>query len=206
MCPFIIEGRVMFFKKKSKEKNKVKEKSSKKVKPPKSTRDILPIRNYDDEIQAFQLEDGSYLDIVMKVAEDVDNMLDDEIQMSMMNFLKFLRLYNADFKLIVLNFPINTLEQQEYFKRQLEKTNVKTRRLWLERTIDELERAEKGCIKKEYFIMHFGKTKEEIEDNRKLLRILNNVEELSIVKKMKVIFKMNNQNSIVTANEEFFNG
>lgn len=100
-----------------------KKKSKKQENITKTNLDVLPIRDYDEDLNAFVLEDGSYLDIIEKVAEDVTNMLEDESQRLMIGFAKFLKLYKDDFKIVSMNFPTNTLEQQKNLQEIADKTN-----------------------------------------------------------------------------------
>ena len=79
----------------------------------KNNLDILPIRYYDEDAGAFVLNDGSYFDIYEKVADDVDNMMEDEVQMLMIRLAKFLKLYKDDIKIISMNFPTNLLSQEK---------------------------------------------------------------------------------------------
>ena len=57
----------MKFRKKSNAAEK-KKKSKKQENITKTNLDVLPIRDYDEDLNAFVLEDGSYLDIKKKVA------------------------------------------------------------------------------------------------------------------------------------------
>lgn len=169
----------------------------------KTNAEIFPIRSYDETISAFILSDGSYLDIVEKTPEDVGNMLPDEIEYKMILFAKFLKLYKDDIKLVFMNFPTNTVRQQNQIKQKLEKTNDPVRRKWLERKISELERADKGTHLKECYFFIFSKT---LESHQKHMRELSIMEgglvTMSFQKKCQILFKMANANSVIIREEE----
>lgn len=169
----------------------------------KTNKDILPIRYYDDDVKAFVLEDGSYLDLFEKTADDIDNMLEDEIQYKMINFAKFLKMYKDDFKIVTLNFPTNTLAQQKHLKKIFEHTNDPVRRKWLQRSITELERADKGTRKKEYYFIIISENLEAHYEHIKQMGILgSSVREVSMDKKAQILYKLCNMNSLIVREDE----
>ena len=187
----------MKFRKKSNAAEK-KKKSKKQENITKTNLDVLPIRDYDEDLNAFVLEDGSYLDIIEKVAEDVTNMLEDESQRLMIGFAKFLKLYKDDFKIVSMNFPTNTLEQQKNLQEIADKTNSPVRKKWLSRSISELTRADQGTRKREYHLFIFSKDKEEHYEHMKQLGVLGeSIRAISLQKKRQIIYQLCNPNSLV---------
>lgn len=179
---------------------KHKEKKEKKIDS--TNLDILPIRKYDDEIEAFILEDGKYFDMIEKMAEDVDNMLDDECQYLMIKFAKFLKLYKDDFTIVSLNFKTDLTKQKKSLMRIIENTNGNIRKEWLEKSIVELESAESGTKKREYYILYKAKDKDELFEKRKAFKILGEgVREMEKNKKVDVIFQLCNMNSCIGMEE-----
>lgn len=169
----------------------------------KTNQDILPVRYYDEDVKAFVLEDGSYLDLFEKIADDIDNMLEDEVQYKMINFAKFLKTYKDDFKIVTLNFPTNTLAQQKHLKKILEHTNDPVRRKWLQKSISELERADKGTRKKEYYFLIMSRNLEEHYEHIKQLGILGGgIREITQNKKAQILYKLCNMNSLIIKEDE----
>lgn len=162
------------------------------------TKEIFPVRYFDDEMDAFILKDESYFDIVEKVAEDIDNMLDDEVQLSMYTFTKFLKVYKADFKITSLNYPTSTNMEQSFLRKKLNETIDPNRKLWIQRSIDELEKAAKGTKIKEYYFLIFSKTKDEHFENMNTINAFGNqFRKLSKNKRENIIYKFNNMNSLL---------
>lgn len=189
----------MMKKKKNKEGKPAKEK-----KPVigKNNLDILPIRYYDEDAESFVLKDGSYFDIYEKVADDVDNMIEDEVQMLMIRFAKFLKLYKDDLKIVSMNFPTNLLSQQKRLEKKMHETRDPVRKRWLERSISELQRAEKGTRKREYYFVLLSKDAEEHYDQVQQLSVLGDgVRKMSLDKKLQIVYKLCNPNSLIVREE-----
>lgn len=181
---------------------KNKEENEKKAVMGKNNLDVLPIRRYDEDVEAFVLKDGTYFDIYEKVADDVDNMMEDEVQMLMIRFAKFLKLYKDDLKIISMNFPTNLLSQQKKLEKKMQETRDPVRKKWIARSIDELQRAEKGTRKREYYFVLMSKTAEEHYDQVQQLSILgNSVRKMSFEKKLQIVYKLCNPNSLIVREE-----
>lgn len=186
-------------------KKKRKEEKPKKEKQPsigKNNLDILPIRYYDEDAESFVLKDGTYFDIYEKVADDVDNMMEDEVQMLMIRFAKFLKLYKDDLKIVSMNFPTNLISQQKRLEKKMQETRDPVRKRWLERSISELQRAEKGTRKREYYFILMAKDAEEHYDQVQQLSILGDgIRKMSLDKKLQIIYKLCNPNSLIVREE-----
>ena len=176
---------MIFKKKKSKEKEIIK-----------NNLDILSIRGYDEELEAFFCEDGSYLDFFEIVARDRQNLQDDAV-----------RLYSPDHKDIGLNFPINTSLQRNNLEWKLKKTNDPVRKKWLTREINELLTLDSNIDRKEFYRMYFGSNKEELQKNRiNILTWLGRgrsriVKEIDKEKKIQIIKKLCNMNTLIIPDE-----
>ena len=187
---------------KSKKNKEEKDQSEKKPAAQKNNLDILPIRYYDEDAKAFVLKDGSYFDIYEKVADDVDNMMEDEVQMLMIRLAKFLKLYKDDIKIISMNVPTNLLSQEKRLTKKMQETNDPVRKKWLQRSISELQRAEKGTRKREYYFVLMSRTAEQHHDQVQQLSILGDgVREISLEKKLQIVYKLCNPNSLIVREE-----
>ena len=164
------------------------------------TLEIMKIRKYDEKLEAFILDDKSFFDILELTPKDRDNLQDDEISFDIAYFTIFLRLYNHDLKLISLNFPLDTGKQKKFLEYKLENTENPVKRKWLEREIYELEMQKDIIKRKEFYLMYFADT----EDN--LLRNRSDIEnsftsspgfirEMSKNKKIEIVRKLNNMNA-----------
>ncbi len=187
---------MIFKKKKSKEKEIIK-----------NNLDILSIRGYDEELEAFFCEDGSYLDFFEIVARDRQNLQDDAVRFDIATLTKFERLYSPDHKDIGLNFPINTSLQRNNLEWKLKKTNDPVRKKWLTREINELLTLDSNIDRKEFYRMYFGSNKEELQKNRiNILTWLGRgrsriVKEIDKEKKIQIIKKLCNMNTLIIPDE-----
>lgn len=186
---------------------KKKEKGSGKEEIIKTNLEVLNIRGYDEELDAFYMADGSFLDLMEIVARDRQNLQDDAVRFDIITLTRFERLYAPDHKDIGLNFPINTTVQRRNLERKWRKTSDPVRKRWLEREIDELLTLEGNIDRKEFYRMYFGATKEELIKNRTNLfswigRGRNRiVREIDKEKKIQIVRKLCNMNALILPDE-----
>lgn len=186
---------------------KKKEKGSGKEEIIKTNLEVLNIRGYDEELDAFYMADGSFLDLMEIVARDRQNLQDDAVRFDIITLTRFERLYAPDHKDIGLNFPINTAVQRRNLERKWRKTSDPVRKRWLEREIDELLTLEGNIDRKEFYRMYFGATKEELIKNRtNLLSWIGRgrnriVREIDKEKKIQIVRKLCNMNALILPDE-----
>ena len=186
---------------------KRKEEKSDKKEIIKTNLEILAIRRYDEELEAFIMADGSFLDLLEIVARDRQNLQDDAVRFDIMTLTKFERLYANDHKDIGLNFPINTSLQRNNLEKKLKKTSDPVRRKWLLREIDELLTLDSNIDRKEFYRMIFGSNREEFLKNRtNILAWLGRgrskiIKEIDKEKKIQIMKKLCNMNSLIIPDE-----
>ena len=130
---------------------------------------IIPVRKYDYALDAFVLTDGRYMGIEKIIARDIENMSDDELDMELLNLIKIYKTALFDIKFVSMNFPLNTQKQKDVLLKHKEKTKDSVKLRWINRQIDELDRAESGVLTREFYIFYFGKNKSAYEKNKELL-------------------------------------
>ena len=186
---------------------KKKEKGSGKEEIIKTNLEVLNIRGYDEELDAFYMADGSFLDLMEIVARDRQNLQDDAVRFDIITLTRFERLYAPDHKDIGLNFPINTAVQRRNLEWKWRKTSDPVRKRWLEREIDELLTLEGNIDRKEFYRMYFGATKEELIKNRaNMLSWIGRgrnriVREIDKEKKIQIVRKLCNMNALILPDE-----
>ena len=169
----------------------------------KSMLEILPIRSYDEQIGAFLLEDKSFLDVLDVVSSDRDNLQGDELQYKVILSMRFCRMYGPDGKYTSMNFPINTSVQRGHLQHKKRKAADVVRQKWLQRETDELITLDQNVVRKEYYLMYFGKDKDDFLKNK--TRILKSLgygrnrmmEDISKEKKIQIIRKICNMNTLI---------
>ena len=195
-------------KKKNKEEKKTTRKDKKKKNAEiKTILEVMPIRDYDYDINAFYLENGNskrYLDIVEIKSIDRKNSSNDENRLEIYKWSKFYKLYGEDIKFVAMKFPYDTKEQQDYLAEIKDRTADPVRIKWLNREIRELQVLEKTKDKHrtQYYMFIFAKDKEKLVENRKdIMSYLNgytvSIEEVEIKNKIQILKKLMNMNTRV---------
>lgn len=188
-------------------KFKKKEKEEKKDEAIKTNLEIVPIRFFDEELSAFILEDGTFLDIFEIVSKDRENLQDDVVRYDIFNLTRFEKLYALPHKDIGLNFPINTSLQRANLTKKLKKTADPIRKKWLEIEIEELEILDTNIERKEFYRMYFADTKNNLLKNRRdILSYIGSgrnkiVQEIEKEKKIQIIRKIMNMNTLILPEE-----
>ncbi|WP_242950355.1 hypothetical protein [Clostridium perfringens] len=182
-------------KKIERQEKKESKKESKNTIP--SNKEILPFLDIDEN-NIFITKQG-FLDIFQIETRDITNLSEFEVQAYIYNFIYFLRSYVDDFKVIGMNFPVNTVKQQEYIKRKIEKCNNEKHLRFLNEKLNEFTFLENHRNNHEFFIMIFMKNEIEKENLSNRIRSVQNIavplKELDLEKKLKILFKLNNMNT-----------
>lgn len=182
-------------KKKKRNEEKALKKESKNTLP--STRKVLPFIDVDED-DVFMTKQG-YLDIYQISTIDTTNLSETERKVYVYSFIAFLRNFVEDFKIIIMNFPVNTVRQQEYIESKIASCKNKIYMNYLKEELDKLKFMEKHRNNKEYFLMVFMKNKADRDSMIKKIELVQNIavplNQLDLEKKIKILFKLNNMNT-----------
>ncbi|HBC2034673.1 TPA: hypothetical protein I9Z65_002925 [Clostridium perfringens] len=182
-------------KKAKRQEQKELKKESKNTLP--STRKVLPFIDIDED-DVFITKQG-YLDIYQINTRDTSNLSEDERKVYVYSFIAFLRNFVEDFKIIIMNFPVNTVKQQEYIEGRIAECKDKIFINYLEEELEKLRFMEKHRNNKEFFLMVFMKNKNEKDNMTKKVELVQNIavplRQLDLEKKIKILFKLNNMNT-----------
>lgn len=170
--------------------------------PDKWTGDLIPIKAYDMDEDVYILDKG-YMDILMIRSKDLTSANEDEVEYDCLKFAKLYKVYGDDLKLISMNFPCNTLKQQEYFRAKMEKAGNEVFKAWCKKKLDELIYLEK-TTSREFYLMFFSKNLEKHKKN--LATIFSTlgsgrdglIGKIDAEKKHKILYKLNNKNALVS--------
>lgn len=132
-----------------------------------STKELLGFVDVDDD-DSIIMKNG-YLDIFQIDSKDIYSLTDVETTMNIYNFIAFLRAYPFDIKLITMNFPVNTLKQQEFIKRKIKECDNKKYYYELIEELEQLVYLESTRQNREFYIMIFIKDTEEKESIKRTL-------------------------------------
>lgn len=162
-----------------------------------STRKVLPFIDIDED-DVFITKQG-YLDIYQINTRDTSNLSDDERKVYVYSFIAFLRNFVEDFKIIIMNFPVNTVKQQEYIEGRIADCKNEIFINYLEEELEKLRFMEKHRNNKEFFLMVFMKNENERDNMMKKIELVQNIavplRQLDLEKKIKILFKLNNMNT-----------
>ncbi|MFV0527184.1 MAG: hypothetical protein ACK5MN_00455 [Lachnospiraceae bacterium] len=163
----------------------------------------IGIARYEEEIGCFKYSDAMLLDIYQVNTKDMVSGDVDDIEMDCYRWAKFYKTYEEDIKIISLNFPCNTAQSQEFWKKRLEQNKNPLFTEMLETKLQELIYREKHTTSREFYVMFWFKDEQERLDRIRQVestlgigtsRILRT---LTQDKKEKVLFKLGNKNSII---------
>lgn len=162
-----------------------------------STKELLGFIDVDVD-DSIIMKNG-YLDIFQIDSKDIYSLTDVETTMNIYNFISFLRSYPFDIKLITMNFPVNTLKQQEFIKKKIKECDNEKYYYELIEELEQLVYLESTRQNREFYIMTFIKDTEDKESIKRTLFRSQNIAvqliPLTIEKKLKILFKLNNPNT-----------
>lgn len=174
-------------------------KKGKKVK--KNILEKIDVAEYLEE-GYYRMKDGTYMNLVQINSKDLINSSADEVEYDCMKFAKLYKLFENDLKLVVLNFPCDTKEQQAYLQRKINATNNQMYRKFLQQKYDELVWLAKNNTTREYYYMVYAKTQEEMQKEmltlKSTLHLGNDglLLEIPEEKKHKILYRLYNKNSL----------
>ena len=167
---------------------------TKKPPKPKITRtllDVFPIRDYSDP--CFITDSNQLIDIFQIRGKSYYNASDEEIEAMVEALSVFFRIYKADLKIISMNYPTNTRQQQAYLTYKLQQPGLEKYADMLNEKLVALQYLEKNTTDREAFIMVFARDENQYATLRRLIsRSGLIVVPISREKKENIIFQLNN--------------
>lgn len=163
--------------------------------------DVLPVKGILDETEGgfIRLKDG-YMDILQLGGYNLMGMEQSEISEIVHLYEALSLLYVLPYKVVSMNIPIDTSSQQRYYRKQLNKTTDEVKRYRLNESLSEMEVFNEDSNNKEIFIFIYGKTIEELKENRQdMFRYSGqlNVYPITNDKKRIVLFRLANPSASV---------
>ncbi|HAT4093242.1 hypothetical protein ACSXBP_11405 [Clostridium perfringens] len=160
------------------------------------TIELLPLVAMTEK-RNFECKD-EYLDIFQIRSVDTNAMNNYDTTVYILSLTRILKMYVDDIKVISMNFPANTQKQQDYINKKIANCKNELHLKFLKNRKMQLEAIEKIRTNREFYIMIFGETEEELERNKKTL--FNSASFIKILKlddekKIKILRKLNNMNT-----------
>lgn len=182
-----------------------KKEKKKKADVRKTTAELIPVADYDDDLGLYRMKDGSCMDLIRIQEKDLVNASEDEVEFDCLKFAKAYRLYADDLKIICLNFPCDYSRQKRFLEHKISRTKNEIFRGQLEKKKKELEWLEVNDTTREYYYMFFAKTPEQMEKNiQTLAAVLGTgrdglTEKISKRKKNQILHRIYNKCSLVNS-------
>lgn len=200
ICSPIVFIFISIFRGSKKEKNKVT--------IDKNITELIPISYYATDLDAYVLKDNTYINFFKINTKDIYSVSEDERTWDDMKFAKLYQTYTGELKCVILNFPTNTLVQQEYWKHKIETTANPVLKKQQEEKLFQLEWLQTNSTKREFYLFYFSENKEQLKKNTSdILAIMGTgrdglLELISPAKKHQILFKLANKNAqIFTTND-----
>lgn len=150
------------------------------------------------ENDEFEMKD-EYLEIFEINAKDISSMNEDEIQMHILAWGNFIRNYGLDHKIVEMTFPVQTSNQIRFLEKRKEIVKSDIALQIIDEKIFELQQIHENRYNNEFYLLIFAEDLKELHTNKeRVLDLQNNyfsVKKLSLEKKIKILFKLNNMNT-----------
>lgn len=174
----------------------------------KNITDLIPIRYYDQSLNAYVMQNNTYMNLVKINTKDIYSESEEERIWDNMKYAKLYQTFPGELKFIVLNFPTNTIEQQEYWRHKIETTANPILKKQQEEKLFQLEWLQANSTKREFYVMYFSQTRDNCKKaTNDILAIMGTgpnglLELLSQTKKHQILFKIANKSAQIFASSE----
>lgn len=175
-----------------------KERKEKKAAVKSSFAQISPIVDVTNN-DFFEMRSGEYMEIIQIESKDIYSLNDTDLSNDIQNLSTFLTAYMEDIKIVPLNIPLNLEKQKRFIHKRLRQNKIAAYQSFLESRLREFDNLEKHRTNREYFIFMYSeeekKLLEKLHQIKNLLARSNPVTELSLEKKINILFQMFNPNT-----------
>ncbi|CAH2463069.1 MULTISPECIES: hypothetical protein [Bacillus] len=173
----------------------------KKEAPPKVKKSIAEIMQIIDmtEDGIFELKNEEFLEILQVEGDDMFSKNSDEQAFVIFSHAYFYQAYKQSIKLVFLNFPCQTTEQQRYMEKKIKECTSPLYERILNQKLKELQFLEWGRTNREAFLFIYGETelivKERVDAAKRYIKRSTELLEVDEEKKLELMFKLFNQNA-----------
>lgn len=173
----------------------------KKEAPPKVKKSIAEIMQIVDmtEDGIFELKNEEFLEILQVEGDDMFSKNSDEQAFVIFSHAYFYQAYKQSIKLVFLNFPCQTTEQQRYIEKKIKECTSPLYERILNQKLKELQFLEWGRTNREAFLFIYGETelivKERVDAAKRYIKRSTELLDVDEEKKLELMFKLFNQNA-----------
>ncbi|PFN14920.1 hypothetical protein [Bacillus cereus] len=175
--------------------------NKKKEEKPKVKKSIAEIMQIVDmtEDGIFELKNEEFLEILQVEGDDMFSKNSDEQAFVIFSHAYFYQAYKQSIKLVFLNFPCQTTEQQRYIEKKIKECTSPLYERILNQKLKELQFLEWGRTNREAFLFIYGETelivKERVDAAKRYIKRSTELLEVDEEKKLELMFKLFNQNA-----------
>lgn len=157
---------------------------------------LLPFKQYKDD--CFHMTNGKFVDLVKIVCKDILSLSDDEKEVINYTFEKFYKTYSGDLKLIGINMPVDTTQNQRFMQHKLNNCKNPIQCRFLSEELDYEITAQEIITQREFYLCFFfdslEQRKDALNDCFSILGENNLAEHLSQQQKETIIYQLCNKN------------
>lgn len=165
-----------------------------------TVRELIPFSEFLEN-GAVQMSDGRIFDMFEIISTDTDNLPEEAIEMYIIRYAKLYNTYSANLKIVGMNFPTDTTEQQEYIQRRRRENKNPVFDYYLEEILERDKLINTLMSDKECYLFVYAKSQEEYDS---ILNMLNStlgfgalLAQINVEKKIQILYKLNNMNSSI---------
>ena len=174
------------------------EKKEKAAKPASTDKilSVFPVRDYLESEGYFLTGDKTIINLFQIQGKSYYDASDDEIENLVYSNARLIQRLADDIKIISMNYPTNTKQQQEYIAFMLKRPDLEPYTELLTEKLESLKALEQNTTDRQAFLMVFAKDRGRYEE---ITRLLSGnpyfvVRPISREKKENIIFQLNNNN------------
>lgn len=176
-----------------------RENKEKKIKVKSSFAEIMPVIDMTGN-GYFQLSnDDGYMEIVQVSSTDIYALNNEDKEKTINLEAFFYQWYYPDFKIVPLNFPVDTSNQQRFIQKKLDRTPNPQYQMFLEQKLRELTFIETERSNREFYMFIYADDEytlhSRINDVASQKNMVSPIMRLSEEKKINILYKLSNLNS-----------
>lgn len=160
--------------------------------------DIVPVIDVTNN-DFFEMRSGEYMEIIQITSKDIYSLNASDRNNDISNLANFMLVYTDDIKIVPLNVPMNLEIQKRLIHKKIKQNKNPAYQFFLESRLAEFQNLEKHRTNREYFIFIYAddekKLLEKIYQIKNLLARSNPLVDLSLEKKLNILFQLFNPNT-----------
>lgn len=160
--------------------------------------DMAPIVDVTDT-DFFEMRNGEFLEILQIASKDIYSLNETDKDNDIYSLAHFFQAYLPSVKIVPLNTPVNLEIPKKNVMRDIRRNRNPNYLAHLEKKLRDLEFLETNRTDREYFLFLYGNDEKVLHENKvhakKLMGRSNPIAELTLEKKISILYQLANLNS-----------